>query len=29
MTRIAALCRIPTPAAAPGLSYYMRAVKTG
>jgi hypothetical protein len=29
MNRIAALCRIPAPAAASGNSYYTRAVKTG
>ncbi len=29
MTRIAALCRIPAPTAASGVSYYMRAVETG
>jgi hypothetical protein len=29
MNRIAALCRIPAPALASGVSYYLRAVKTG
>jgi len=29
MTRIAAIRRIPAPTAASGVSYYIRAVKTG